>query len=107
MERNIGGFLNRLEEDYDLIDRVRPINAKPKRQTVPLQGVESNRGGNPLSTTGAGLFGRAQTRNAGRDLDSAIPRFHSRIVGWDLFLIGEIPVLISAKQAMQNKGSFI
>ena len=34
MERNIGGFLNRLEEDYDLIDRVRPINAKPNASLV-------------------------------------------------------------------------
>ena len=34
MERNIGGFLNRLEEDYDLIDRVRPINAKPNARLV-------------------------------------------------------------------------
>ena len=34
MERNIGGFLNRLEEDYYLIDRVRPINAKPNARLV-------------------------------------------------------------------------
>ena len=53
-----------------------------------------------MSTTGARLFGRAQTRNAGGDLDSAIPGFHSRIVGGNLFLIGEIPFLISAKRRM-------
>ena len=34
MERNIGGYLTRLEDDYNLIDRVRPINAKPKARLV-------------------------------------------------------------------------
>lgn len=29
MERKIGGYLARLEDDYNLIERVRPINAKP------------------------------------------------------------------------------
>jgi len=29
LEKNVGGYLNRLENDYDLIQRVRPINAKP------------------------------------------------------------------------------
>lgn len=32
--QNIGGFLKRLEEDYDLIAKKRPIRAKPASQTV-------------------------------------------------------------------------
>lgn len=34
MERNIGGYLSRLEDDYNLLGRVRPINAKPKAKLV-------------------------------------------------------------------------
>lgn len=34
MERNIGGYLTRLEDDYNLIGRVRPINAKPRARLV-------------------------------------------------------------------------
>ena len=34
MERNIGGYLSRLENDYNLISRVRPINAKPNARLV-------------------------------------------------------------------------
>ena len=34
MEKNIGGFLTRLDNDYNLIDRIRPINAKPKSRLV-------------------------------------------------------------------------
>ena len=34
MERNIGGYLSRLENDYNLISRIRPINAKPNARLV-------------------------------------------------------------------------
>lgn len=34
MERDIGGYLARLEDDYSLIERIRPINAKPKSRLV-------------------------------------------------------------------------
>ena len=34
IERNIGGYLARLKDDYNLIDRIRPINAKPKSRLV-------------------------------------------------------------------------
>ncbi|NQU65418.1 MAG: DUF4143 domain-containing protein, partial [SAR324 cluster bacterium] len=34
MERNIGGYLSRLEDDYNLISRIRPIDAKPKAKLV-------------------------------------------------------------------------
>jgi AAA+ ATPase superfamily predicted ATPase len=33
-DRNIGGFLKKLEEEYDLIEKKRPIRAKPGSQTV-------------------------------------------------------------------------
>ncbi|MDH3347744.1 MAG: DUF234 domain-containing protein [Desulfobulbaceae bacterium] len=34
MEKNIGGYLSRLEVDYNLIERIRPINANPKARQV-------------------------------------------------------------------------
>jgi AAA+ ATPase superfamily predicted ATPase len=34
MEKNIGGYLSRLENDYNLISRGRPINAKPNARLV-------------------------------------------------------------------------
>ncbi|MBF0289291.1 MAG: ATP-binding protein [SAR324 cluster bacterium] len=34
VQRNIGGYLARLEEDYNLIDRIRPINSKPNARLV-------------------------------------------------------------------------
>jgi len=34
MEQKIGGYLGRLENDYNLIERVRPINAKPGNRLV-------------------------------------------------------------------------
>ncbi len=34
MEKNIGGYLSRLENDYNIISRVRPINAKPNARLV-------------------------------------------------------------------------
>lgn len=33
-DRNIGGFLKKLEEEYDLIEKKRPLRAKPGSQTV-------------------------------------------------------------------------